>query len=166
MLSTCSASHPASGQHPGSINPSQLTANIEQLTSNSEQPNTPLTPQGGGHAREAGAPQDPDSWGICWDTYGKKSGKAQAIKAWNRLKRDDIIAILEQIDAYVAAHPDPQYRKDPVRFLRHRAWEDALPEKRPMTMEEARKACPHGAEGAMFYEWLMRHHPHLVDLTA
>lgn len=61
-----------------------------------------------------------------WELYNKKAGKAQALKIWAKLSKEDREEVLKSVPAYVKAKPDPTYRKDPVRYLRHRVWEDEI----------------------------------------
>lgn len=70
-------------------------------------------------------PDDPpEDFGRFWDAYGKKRGRAETLAYWLRMSCRDRAAALEGVAAYVEANPDPVYRKDPVRYLRRRAWED------------------------------------------
>lgn len=62
-----------------------------------------------------------------WNRYGKKVGKKETITAWAKLTMDEKYEALGAVDDWVKAKPDPQYRKDPVRFLKGRHWEDVLP---------------------------------------
>lgn len=59
-----------------------------------------------------------------WNHYGKKTGsKPAALKEWNKLNPEEQQAAHEAVDRYKAYQSDPQYRKDPERFLKHRLWE-------------------------------------------
>ncbi|GAB4017137.1 Lin1244/Lin1753 domain-containing protein [Spirosoma koreense] len=59
-----------------------------------------------------------------WDHYGKKTGsKPVALKEWGKLTKDERQAAHEGIDRYKLYQPDPQFRKDPERYLKHRLWE-------------------------------------------
>ena len=73
-------------------------------------------------AKEAKAP-DPD-FEAFWEAYGKKRGRRDVEAYWARLPARDKAAALSGVPGYVAANPDPAYRKDPIRYLRHRCWED------------------------------------------
>lgn len=78
----------------------------------------------------------PEDFGRFWDAYGKKRGRAETLAYWRRMSCRDRAAALSGVEAYVAANPDPVYRKDPVRYLRRRAWEDEnylKPEYQPKT---------------------------------
>lgn len=98
----------------------------------SDQPTNPVNdhPTHGAHevagsaaeAKEAKAP-DPD-FEAFWEAYGKKRGRRDVEAYWARLPARDKAAALSGVPGYVAANPDPAYRKDPIRYLRHRCWED------------------------------------------
>lgn len=65
-----------------------------------------------------------------WDSYPKKVGKQDAIKAWNRLKPDisifnaiqDSIALWKQTDQW----KNQQYIPNPATWLNGRRWEDEI----------------------------------------
>lgn len=73
-------------------------------------------------AKETKTP-DPD-FEAFWEAYGKKRGRGEVEKYWARLPPKDRQSALSGVAGYVAANPDPVYRKDPIRYLRHRCWED------------------------------------------
>lgn len=60
-----------------------------------------------------------------WDAYGKKVGKPNAEREWNKLSPVDRKAVVLAVPAYVQAK-EKLYRKDPERYLKHRAWEDEV----------------------------------------
>lgn len=73
--------------------------------------------------KEAAKAPDPD-FEAFWEAYGKKRGRRDVEAYWARLPARDKAAALSGVPGYVAANPDPAYRKDPIRYLRHRCWED------------------------------------------
>lgn len=77
---------------------------------------------GSAEAKEAKVP-DPN-FEAFWEAYGKKRGRRDVEAYWARLPPKDRAAALSGVAAYVAANPEPVYRKDPIRYLRHRCWED------------------------------------------
>lgn len=97
----------------------------------SDQPTNPLNNSPTHEAYEvagsAAPPQaktpDPD-FEAFWEAYGKKRGRRDVEAYWARLPARDKAAALSGVAGYVAANPDPVYRKDPIRYLRHRCWED------------------------------------------
>lgn len=69
-----------------------------------------------------------DSW---WSVYRKGSRKLSA-EQWDRMSEPDRLACIAATPAYLNSKPDPTFRKDGERFLKHRAWEDPIVE--PTTM--------------------------------
>jgi uncharacterized protein YdaU (DUF1376 family) len=63
-----------------------------------------------------------DNW---WSIYRKGSRKLSA-EQWEKMPEDDRVACIAKTPAYIASKPDPLYRKDGERFLKHRTWEDAI----------------------------------------
>lgn len=61
-----------------------------------------------------------------WNHYGKKVGRQETLKAWARLTEAERYEALGATPDWVKAKPDPKYRKDPVRYLKGRHWEDML----------------------------------------
>lgn len=60
-----------------------------------------------------------------WSAYRKGSRKLSA-EQWDKLSKKDREAAFSAIRAYIGSRPDPKYRKDGERFLRHRTWEDPI----------------------------------------
>lgn len=59
-----------------------------------------------------------------WAMYGKPVGnKTELEKQWNGLSDKEREAILDYVPRYVAARPDPKYRKNFCNFLAGRTWE-------------------------------------------
>lgn len=64
------------------------------------------------------------SFDCVWAMYGKPVGnKTQLEKQWNGLSDEEREAILDYVPRYVAARPDPKYRKNFCNFLAGRTWE-------------------------------------------
>lgn len=64
------------------------------------------------------------SFDCVWAMYGKPVGnKTQLEKQWNELSDEEREAILDYVPRYVAARPDPKYRKNFCNFLAGRTWE-------------------------------------------
>ena len=64
------------------------------------------------------------SFEYVWEMYGKPVGnKTQLEKQWNELFDEEREAILAYVPQYVAARPDPKYRKNFCNFLAGRTWE-------------------------------------------
>ncbi|AKD54018.1 hypothetical protein [Spirosoma radiotolerans] len=67
---------------------------------------------------------NPGEFDLFWNHYGKKTGsKSTTLKEWNKLSTDEQRAAYDAVEKYKAYQPDPQYRKDPERYLKHRVWE-------------------------------------------
>jgi len=60
-----------------------------------------------------------------WNLYDKKVGKPNTIKAWIKLDLSTRQKIMSIVPAYVKAKVK-KYRKDPERYLKHKAWEDEI----------------------------------------
>lgn len=59
-----------------------------------------------------------------WGMYGKPVGDVAGLeRQWNALPDADKEAILRYVPMYVAARPDPKYRKNFCNFLAGRTWE-------------------------------------------
>lgn len=87
----------------------------------------------------------PEDFERFWNAYGKKRGRAETLRHWRGMTRKARDAALCGVAAYVAANPEPVYRKDPVRYLRHRCWEDenyVKPENRTQSHEPIREYLP------------------------
>jgi hypothetical protein len=66
---------------------------------------------------------------VFMDRYGKKVGRAVALKKWMKLNKAEIERILDTVLDFVAAHPDPQFRPNPLTYLNQRRWEDEIQNK-------------------------------------
>ena len=71
-----------------------------------------------------------------WNLYDKKTTKKQALEKWKTISEKDRKAIKEFIPQYIKYKPDKTYRKDPIRFLRDRVWEDNINDYRPKDFHE------------------------------
>lgn len=70
------------------------------------------------------ASQNDRSFDCVWAMYGKPVGnKMQLEQQWNELFDEEREAILAYVPQYVAARPDPKYRKNFCNFLAGRTWE-------------------------------------------
>ena len=90
-----------------------------------------------------------DQW---YDSYGKKVGRANAEKAWRKLKPEERDACLGCVKRYVQSTPDIQYRPHPATYLNQRRWEDEIITREPQRRErklqdnECLLRCSCGAE--------------------
>jgi len=62
-----------------------------------------------------------------WSFYDKKVGKDKTMIAWFKLTDEEIEKIRNTLPAYLEAHRERKFRKDPVRYLTHKAFNDELP---------------------------------------
>lgn len=62
-----------------------------------------------------------------WNMYGKKVEKKQCSKHYATLNEQTRCQIKNTLPKYVAAMPDPQYRKHPLKWLKDQRWDDEIP---------------------------------------
>lgn len=58
-----------------------------------------------------------------WEMYDKPVDAEDVEQLWYELSEEDKKNAVEFVPKYKASHPDRQYRKDPVNFLKGRTWE-------------------------------------------
>lgn len=71
---------------------------------------------------------DPEIWPTFedfWNAYDKKRGRPNAEREWAKLSQADREAVMTAVPAYVAV-TEKSYRKDPERYLKHKAWKDEI----------------------------------------
>jgi hypothetical protein len=68
-----------------------------------------------------------DKFNIFWEKYGKKEGRAAALKSWEKLSDQEREKVLSTVDAYVAWKVDVQYRKMPATYLNQKCFNDEIP---------------------------------------
>ena len=61
-----------------------------------------------------------------WDDYAKKRNRNECERLWGKLSDTDKQSIKAHIPKYKEATPDPKYRKDPERYIKHQAWNDEV----------------------------------------
>ena len=70
--------------------------------------------------------KDTKGFGQWYALYDKKTTKKQAIDYWvKNITKDDIAKIMEHTKHYIKDR-DKVYRKDPIRYLRDRVFEDEI----------------------------------------
>ncbi|GAB2774330.1 hypothetical protein GCM10027275_16700 [Rhabdobacter roseus] len=62
-----------------------------------------------------------------WAAYGKKNDRKKCEEVWAKIPDKDKPLILAAIPSYVQNTPDPQYRKNPLTYLRGKCWLDEGP---------------------------------------
>lgn len=80
-----------------------------------------------GKRGEGEKPKYSDDFETFWNAYQKKGSKSQAYTEWQKLTIDEQKAAVCFVPAYIASKPDAMYRKDAERFLKLKAFEDAIP---------------------------------------
>lgn len=61
-----------------------------------------------------------------WKIYDKKVDKSACRSLYDKLPETTREEIKRHVPLYVQSTPDKTYRKDPVRYLRHRCWENEI----------------------------------------
>ena len=61
-----------------------------------------------------------------WDLYGKKRDRESCLGVWKKMSQTEIDACLAYTPKYTKESPDIKYRKDPIRFLKKKCWNDQL----------------------------------------
>jgi hypothetical protein len=69
--------------------------------------------------------QDMRKFEIFWNVYDKKVGRDNSLKAWFKLSEKEKEAAIQGAPSYVSAK-EKKYRKDPERYLKHKAWMDEV----------------------------------------
>ena len=70
--------------------------------------------------------EDTEGFGEWYNLYDKKTTKKQAINYWYKnITKEDIPKIMEHTRQYIKDR-DKVYRKDPIRYLRDRVFEDEI----------------------------------------
>lgn len=64
-----------------------------------------------------------------WKAYGKYVGKQDAEKAWEKISEVDREKIMKHLEIY--CKKEKQYRRDPIRYLKHKVWNDEVVINRP-----------------------------------
>ena len=81
-----------------------------------------------------------------WQLYDKKIALSPCLKVWRRLSKKDRREAILYAPLYVKAQPDKQFRKNPLTFLRQKAWKDELIPSQYATEEQQRRERTDEAE--------------------
>ena len=70
----------------------------------------------------------PIGFDLFWNSYNKKVGKPNSIKAWAKINPDEELLklIVQKALADAKAKPDSKFRKDPERWLKGQHWLDEV----------------------------------------
>ncbi len=85
----------------------------------------------GGRTRKPYSPSPPplkdlEGFGEWYNLYNKKTTKKHAMNYWfKNIKKNMIPKIMEHTKLYIKDR-EKVYRKDPIRYLRDRVWEDEI----------------------------------------
>lgn len=61
-----------------------------------------------------------------WNLYNKKTTKKQSLAYWiKHITKEDVVKIMQHVKHYIKDR-DKVYRKDPIRYLRDRVFEDEI----------------------------------------
>lgn len=61
-----------------------------------------------------------------WNMYGKKEGKEESKKQWQKLTDLEREKAIQHIPSYLKFKPDKTFRKNPVNYLRNRIFDDPI----------------------------------------
>lgn len=82
-----------------------------------------------------------DTWEQFWNTYPRRTGKANARRAWDKLSATDrttaLDALTDHVGYWKAAGTQPQFIPHPATWINGRRWEDELPDTPNTTRREA-----------------------------
>jgi len=71
--------------------------------------------------------RSPDDFAVFWQAYPKKTGKAAAVKAWQKTKppiAQVLAALAWQTDSLQWNRDDGRYRPNPATYLNQGRWQD------------------------------------------
>lgn len=72
-----------------------------------------------------------------WDLYGKKEGKEDSRKEFLKLTKSEVDLIFQNLPAYVNKTPDITFRKNPLKWIKGKHWNDEI-----RTKPEKKKSKP------------------------
>jgi len=61
-----------------------------------------------------------------WELYDKDIAKDKCYSEWKYIPTIDKDKILNALPSYIESTPDPQFRKNPFKYLKEKAWLDAI----------------------------------------
>ncbi len=61
-----------------------------------------------------------------WDLYGKKVDRPKCENKFSKLVESEIDLLFTNLPAYIKSKPEKQYRKDPIRWLTGKCWNDEI----------------------------------------
>lgn len=67
-----------------------------------------------------------DRFAEFWDLYGKKTDSSKCKTKFARLTKTEIELLFEKLPSYIKSTPDKQYRKNPIKWLNGKCWNDEI----------------------------------------
>lgn len=67
-----------------------------------------------------------DRFAEFWDLYGKKVDRPKCENKFSKLTSTEIVLLFTNLPLYIKSKPDKQYRKDPIRWLTGKCWNDEI----------------------------------------
>ena len=61
-----------------------------------------------------------------WDLYGKKVDRPKCENKFSKLTSTEIVLLFTNLPLYIKSKPEKQYRKDPIRWLNGKCWNDEV----------------------------------------
>jgi len=61
-----------------------------------------------------------------WDLYGKKVDRPKCENKFSKLTSTEIVLLFTNLPLYIKSKPEKQYRKDPIRWLNGKCWNDEI----------------------------------------
>ena len=84
-----------------------------------------------------------------WEAYERKGSRKITEAEWRKLSQRDREAVMAKVGAYVASRPEKTYRKDGERYLKHRVWEDEIPNAPAPTKPKTHEDLAAGVEAIL-----------------
>lgn len=63
---------------------------------------------------------------IFWNLYAKKVDRIKCEDKWHGLTDEERQFCIDKIPEYIKSTPDKKYRKDPIRYLSNKAWQNEI----------------------------------------
>ena len=61
-----------------------------------------------------------------WDLYDKNVGQIKCETLWMQISNEERIECINKLPEYIKSTPDKQYRKDPEKYLKEKAWRNEI----------------------------------------
>lgn len=86
-----------------------------------------------------------------WNLYGKAVNEDECRAAWKQLSNDTKAKIMAHLPKYVESTPDKRYRKDPINYIRLKAWKDEITPATPINTNN-QSASNYGSNNRQSYK--------------